>query len=291
MGMRTCMLKPVNRKGIRTFRDAEELRKGEEIAPELLKAIEESRICLIILSKNYARSRWCLNELVKIMEWRKSMRQLVFPIFYHVDPSDVRRQTGSYEQAFDRHGRNPDQIQWWRGALTVVANISGWHLQDGSEALVIEEITSTICRSLNRELLHVEKNLVGMDCPRMSSSSSSTAIGPWDYEVFLSFKGKDTSHNFTDNLYAALYRKGIHTFRIDDLRGEDIAPGLLYAIEKSRLVLKGNYGEAFAYHERNGFGHKTQRWRAALSEVGSLSGWHVHDWSEANYIEDITHVI
>ena len=70
-----------------------------------------------------------------------------------------------------------------------------------SEALVIEEITSTICRSLNRELLHVEKNLVGMDCPRASSSSSCTSIGPWDYEVFLSFKGKDTSHNFTDNLY------------------------------------------------------------------------------------------
>ncbi|WKA11190.1 hypothetical protein VitviT2T_028715 [Vitis vinifera] len=41
---------------------------------------------------------------------------------------------------------------------------------------------------------------------------------------------------------------------------------------------KGSYGEAFAYHERNGFGHQTQRWRAALREVGILSGWHVHDW-------------
>ena len=125
------LYRALNRKGIRTFRDAEELRKGEEIAPELLKAIEESRICLIILSKNYARSRWCLDELVKIMEWRQSMGQLVFPIFYHVDPSDVRRQTGSYEQAFERHERNPDQIQRWRGALTVVANINGWYLQDG----------------------------------------------------------------------------------------------------------------------------------------------------------------
>ena len=125
------LYRALNRKGIRTFRDAEELRKGEEIAPELLKAIEKSRICLIILSKNYARSRWCLEELVKIMERRQSMGQLVFPIFYHVDPSDVRRQTGSYEQAFERHERNPDQIQRWRGALTVVANINGWYLQDG----------------------------------------------------------------------------------------------------------------------------------------------------------------
>ena len=48
------------------FRDDEELPRGEEIAAELLKAIDESRICLIILSENYACSRWCLEELTKI---------------------------------------------------------------------------------------------------------------------------------------------------------------------------------------------------------------------------------
>ncbi|KAL6315878.1 hypothetical protein AAG906_012214 [Vitis piasezkii] len=292
-------------------------RKGF-IAPELLKAIEESRICLIILSKNYARSRWCLEELVKIMEWRQSMGQLVFPIFYHVDPSDVRRQTGSYEQAFERHERNPDQIQRWRGALTVVANINGWYLQDGSETRVIEEITSTIWKCLNRELLHVEKNLVGMDCGRL----------------FLSFRGQDTSHSFTDHLYAALYQNGIRTFRLDDHKGEEIESCTFKAIEKARCILvilsehyahsrgclrelvkfiecknqngklvipifyhvepsdvrkqKGTYGKAFQDHEIKGFAHETQRWRAALTEVANLSGWHVQNWSEADAIEDIT---
>ena len=80
------LYRALNRKWIRTFRDTEELRRGEEIAPELLKAIEESRICLIILSKNYARSRWCLEELAKIMDCREQMGKLVFPILYHVDP-------------------------------------------------------------------------------------------------------------------------------------------------------------------------------------------------------------
>ncbi|WKA11215.1 hypothetical protein VitviT2T_028739 [Vitis vinifera] len=295
------LYRALNRKGIRTFRDAEELRKGEEIAPELLKAIEKSRICLIILSKNYARSRWCLEELVKIMERRQSMGQLVFPIFYHVDPSDVRRQTGSYEQAFERHERNPDQIQRWRGALTVVANINGWYLQDGSEALVIEEITSTICRSLNRELLHVEKNLVGMDCPRASSSSSCTSIGPWDYEVFLSFKGLlyaieksrlvlvILSHNYARSNWCL--EELVRIMECREEMGKIVFP-VFYHVDPSHVRnQKGSYGEAFAYHERNGFGHQTQRWRAALREVGSLSGWHVHDWSEADYIEDITHVI
>ncbi|RVW64670.1 Disease resistance protein TAO1 [Vitis vinifera] len=107
-------------------RDDEELPRGEEIAAELLKAIDESRICLIILSENYARSRggdialgllhaieksrlvltilsdnyvrssWCLDELVKIMKCRKEMRKFVFPVFHHVDLSLVRTQRGSY---------------------------------------------------------------------------------------------------------------------------------------------------------------------------------------------------
>ena len=74
------------------------------------------------------------------------------------------------------------------------------------EAHVIEEITSTVWKSLNQEFLHVEKNLVGMDQRR--ASSTCTSIGSWDYEVFLSFKGEDTRYNFTDHLYVALFRKG-----------------------------------------------------------------------------------
>ena len=111
------------------------------------------------------------------------------------------------------------------------------------EAHVIEEITSVIWKSLNQELLHVEKDLLGMDRQRASSFSS---IGPSEYEVFLIFwdEDEDARHNFIDHLYAVLHRKGIRPFRIDDLRGWDIALGLLHAIENSRLVLiilSGNY--------------------------------------------------
>jgi hypothetical protein len=77
--------------GINTFRDDNELRRGEDISTELLQAIQKSRISVIVFSRNYANSRWCLEELVKIMECRRSFRQLVFPIFYDVDPSDVRK--------------------------------------------------------------------------------------------------------------------------------------------------------------------------------------------------------
>ena len=50
--------------GIKTFRD-DRLNRGEEIQHELLKAIENSRTSIIVFSKNYAESRWCLEEACK----------------------------------------------------------------------------------------------------------------------------------------------------------------------------------------------------------------------------------
>ena len=117
-------------RGIRTFRD-NQLRIGEAIALELLKAIEESRFSIIVFSENYARSTWCLDELVKIMEC-KDMGHAVFPIFYHVEPSEVRKQSGRFGEAFAGYEENwKDKIPRWRTALTEAANHSGWHLVDG----------------------------------------------------------------------------------------------------------------------------------------------------------------
>ena len=57
--------------GIHTFRDDEELDRG---APGLLKAIEQSRISIVIFSENYADSRWCSDEVIKIIECVATIR-------------------------------------------------------------------------------------------------------------------------------------------------------------------------------------------------------------------------
>nr|AGC24025.1 TIR-NB-LRR type resistance protein RGA1 [Vitis rotundifolia] len=153
----------LGRRGIRTFRD-DRLRRGEAIAPELLKAIEESRSSVIVFSENYAHSRWCLDELVKIMECHKDLGHDVFPIFYHVDPSHVRKQEGSFGEAFAGYEENwKDKIPRWRTALTEAANLSGWHLLDGYESNQIKEITNSIFRRLKCKRLDAGANLVGID--------------------------------------------------------------------------------------------------------------------------------
>ena len=121
-------------KGILTFRDDEELERGKPISPELSKAIEESRFAIVIFSRNYAFSSWCLDELAKIVSCMREMRLMIWPIFYNVDPSDVRKQTGIFGEAFKKHEKlfkeNIKMVEMWRTALREVANLSGWHLQD-----------------------------------------------------------------------------------------------------------------------------------------------------------------
>ncbi|KAL7261341.1 hypothetical protein ACSBR1_006899 [Camellia fascicularis] len=58
------LYKELIREGIETFKDDSELERGKEISPDLLEAIEESRYSIVVISKNYVSSKWCLDELV-----------------------------------------------------------------------------------------------------------------------------------------------------------------------------------------------------------------------------------
>ena len=126
----------LKRKGIITFRDEEELKKGERIS-ELFEAIEESQFAIIILSRNYASSTWCLDELVKIIKCKDEIGLDVLPVFYNVSPSLVRKQTEPFKQAFIDHQKrfkdNIKKVKTWRDTLKKVAIIKGWdlHLRNG----------------------------------------------------------------------------------------------------------------------------------------------------------------
>ncbi|KAM7481988.1 hypothetical protein LguiB_006571 [Lonicera macranthoides] len=75
--------------GLHTFRDDDEIERGKGLESALHKAIQESRISIIVFSKNYASSKWCLNEVAMIFEWSNSSSgHEVLPVFYDVDPSD-----------------------------------------------------------------------------------------------------------------------------------------------------------------------------------------------------------
>ena len=82
-----------------------------------------------MFSEDYASSRWCLDELVEIYNSYETMKRLVVPVYYNIDPSDVRHQTGSFKHAFVKHqsrsGADIDKVKKWRFTPANVATFSG----------------------------------------------------------------------------------------------------------------------------------------------------------------------
>ncbi|XP_027346627.1 TMV resistance protein N-like [Abrus precatorius] len=153
----------LKQKKVKTFRDDDELKKGDEISPALIKAIENSLVSVVIFSENYASSKWCLNELCKIMDCKKEQGQVVIPVFYNIDPSHVRKHTWSYEQAFAKHEGEP-KFNTWKAALSEAANLAGWDSQTyRTESQFIKEIVGDVLQKLTPKYPNQLKGLVGIE--------------------------------------------------------------------------------------------------------------------------------
>ncbi|WOH15765.1 hypothetical protein DCAR_0935310 [Daucus carota subsp. sativus] len=74
------------------------------------RAITNSKMFVLVISQNYAASSWCLDELVEILSCKRTKNQVI-PVFYHVNPSDLRHHRGSFGVALKKHENEADTIQ------------------------------------------------------------------------------------------------------------------------------------------------------------------------------------
>ncbi|XP_027343022.1 probable disease resistance protein At1g61190 [Abrus precatorius] len=139
------------REGFKTFMDKDGLEGGNQISRSLIKA---SRLSIIVFSKNYAYSSWCLDELVTILECMKKKHQEVLPIFYKVVPSDVRHQKNIYGEAMAKHEKafenDSERVKRWRSALSEASNLSGMHYTTEYEYEFIQMIVESVSNMKNR---------------------------------------------------------------------------------------------------------------------------------------------
>ncbi|XP_009799449.1 TMV resistance protein N-like [Nicotiana sylvestris] len=189
------LFKGLESSGIFTFQDDKRLEHGASISDELLKAIEQSQVALVVFSQNYATSRWCLDELVKIMECKAQCGHTVIPVFYDVDPAHVRYQRKSFAKAFKKHetrykddDEGMQKVQRWRNALTAAANLKGYDIRAGIEAENIQHIVDQISKLCNSASLSSLRDVVGIDT-HLEKLKSLLKVGTNDVRIILGIWG------------------------------------------------------------------------------------------------------
>ncbi|KAK8464561.1 hypothetical protein PHAVU_010G025166 [Phaseolus vulgaris] len=125
-----------------------------------------SRVAIVVFTKSYSQSSWCLHQLQQIIRWQETYCRHLLPVYYEILPSDVRLQKGDFGKAFKatagqelEHG-----MSRWSHALTKAANLFGWDESNHrSDAELVDKIVKTV---LNLQVLSATKFPVGLQ-PRV----------------------------------------------------------------------------------------------------------------------------
>ncbi|PWA62790.1 disease resistance protein (TIR-NBS-LRR class) [Artemisia annua] len=159
------LFQALKQKGIKTYKDDQNIEEGKMISEQLIKSIENSRFYIIVFSKNYASSSWCLDELVKIMECQTTRERTAYPVFHDVEPTEVRKQSGPVRKAFAKN-KKKEAAQKWRDAMKEASNLAGWELKataNGDESKLIQTIVDNISKKLRSISSSIDGKLVGME--------------------------------------------------------------------------------------------------------------------------------
>ena len=112
--------------GYKIFLDCYEIERGDSFDSAIKNAIYSASIHIAIFSRGYAKSSWCLDELVLMLKTKAK----IIPIFYDVTPSNLFYiQKGVYSDAFVQHekkGRYLNQLEVWEKDLYSVSFIYGY---------------------------------------------------------------------------------------------------------------------------------------------------------------------
>ncbi|XP_027907361.1 TMV resistance protein N-like isoform X2 [Vigna unguiculata] len=125
------------------------------------------RVAIVVFTKTYSESAWCLHQLQQIIEWHKTYSRHVLPVYYEIQPSDVRLQKGDFGKTLKATAQKSFSAQQmehgmsrWNHALSKTADFFGW---DESNYRSDAELVDTIVKSiLNLPVLSATKFPIGL---------------------------------------------------------------------------------------------------------------------------------
>jgi len=116
--------------GFTTFLHHQNSLESMHIEPPILNLC---RVAIVVFTKTYSQSAWCLHQLQLIIQWHQTYSRNVLPVYYEIEPSDVRLQKGHFGKAFKATAQQTfsgQQLEHamsrWSQALTKAANFYGY---------------------------------------------------------------------------------------------------------------------------------------------------------------------
>ncbi|XP_014516026.1 disease resistance protein RLM3-like [Vigna radiata var. radiata] len=121
-------------------------------------------IAIVVFTQTYSQSAWCLNQLQQIIKWHQTYRLKVLPVYYEIQPSDVRLQKGDFGKALKATAQQTfsgEELKhgmfMWSHALTKAAEFFGWDESSyRNDAELVEQIVKAL---LNFQLSYKRKIL------------------------------------------------------------------------------------------------------------------------------------
>ncbi|WVZ17562.1 hypothetical protein V8G54_010544 [Vigna mungo] len=150
--------------GLTTFLHHPNAVKSTHIQEPILS---RCRVAIVVFTQTYSQSAWCLHQLQQIIKWQETYCRHVLPVYYEIQPSDVRLQMGDFGKALKATARQTFSGQElehgmsrWRHALTKATNFFGWDESNHrSDAELVDKIVKSV---VNLPILSATKFPVGL---------------------------------------------------------------------------------------------------------------------------------
>ncbi|KAL3746925.1 hypothetical protein ACJRO7_015804 [Eucalyptus globulus] len=226
--------------GVHVFRDENDLREGEVIGDNLLYAINNSIIYIPIFSQNYASSKWCLRELAFMVKnvSKSEGKKCILPIFFDVEPEDVKLKTSLYSNAFLEHDKkSPKEVKDWRKALEEVDEIKGWNVKKNqSQATIVKSVVKKVLEMLEIKQRLLTENLVGLD-DRVKDLTELIDVNHCDVRLIAIYGmggiGKTTIAKFVFNQLCSHFGK--YCIFLEDVRESSLTKEGIVRLQKKLL--------------------------------------------------------
>eukprot|EP01018_Ginkgo_biloba_P026398 Gb_20223 [translate_table: standard] len=137
---------------------------------EIENAILSARVHIAILSENYPKSPWCLAELSLMLKSRAESHAAIVPIFYDLQPSDLRRDSQVHANCFKMHRDSQkfsaQLLEQWQGDLHTASYMQGlvFNSQSDDFGILLKNISERVLKEVKKtKKLSDATHLVGLN--------------------------------------------------------------------------------------------------------------------------------